>query len=149
MRAVVQRVRSARVEVAGERVAEIGEGLIAFVGVAATDDLGVAPIMAAKLANLRVFEDDRGKMSCSLKDTGGALLLVPQFTVIGDVRGGNRPDFHRAAGKEQALTILRLLAAEVEGNGVPIAQGVFGAMMEVVSDGFGPVTILIDSERQF
>ncbi len=149
MRAVVQRVRSAWVEVAGERVAEIGEGLIAFVGVAASDDLSAAPLMAAKIAKLRVFEDDRGKMSCSLKDTGGALLLVPQFTVIGDVRGGNRPDFHRAAGKEQAETILRLLAAELEGERVPVRQGVFGAMMRVVSDGVGPVTILIDSERQF
>jgi D-tyrosyl-tRNA(Tyr) deacylase len=149
MRAVVQRVRSAWVEVDGTRVAEIRDGLIAFVGVAAGDDLETAPIMAAKIGNLRVFEDDRGKMSRSLKETGGELLLVPQFTLIGDVRNGNRPDFHRAAGRERALTLLGLLAAEVEAEGVPVAQGVFGAMMRVVSDGIGPVTILIDSERQF
>lgn len=149
MRAVVQRVRAAWVEVEGERVAEIGEGLIAYVGVAATDDVRSAPAMAAKIARLRVFEDASRRMALSVCDTGGELLLVPEFTLIGDVREGNRPDFHRAAGKVQAAAILRRLAAEVAALAVPVREGAFGAMMRVVTDGVGPVTILIDSERQF
>ncbi len=149
MRAVVQRVQAAWVEVRGQRVAEIGEGLAALVGVAQGDDDRAASAVASKIANLRVFADPAGKMSRSLRDTGGQLLLVPQFTLIGDVREGNRPDFHRAAGREEARRLLALLAAETEELGVPVRQGVFGAMMRVVTDGVGPVTILIDSERQF
>ena len=148
MRAVVQRVSRARVLVDGAVVGEIGPGLCILLGVAQTDDEGVAESVAGRVARLRVFDNDAGKFDRSLLDTGGAALVVSQFTLIADTTRGNRPSFAAAARPEQAESLYESLCAALRDLGIPVQTGVFGASMavEVVND--GPVTILLDVEAR-
>jgi len=148
VRAVVQRVSRARVLVDGAVVGEIGPGLCILLGVAQTDDEGVAERIAGRVARLRVFDNDAGKFDRSLLDTGGAALVVSQFTLIADTTRGNRPSFAAAARPEQAESLYESLCAALRDLGIPVQTGAFGASMavEVVND--GPVTILLDVEAR-
>jgi D-tyrosyl-tRNA(Tyr) deacylase len=149
VRAVAQRVRRARIEVAGETIGEMGPGLLALVGVARGDGPESAAELAAKLAHLRVFEDAQGRMNVSLLESAGALGVVSQFTLLGDARHGRRPSFVEAASPAQAEPLLEALCAAARGLGLPVVSGRFGARMELELVNSGPVTILLDSERRF
>jgi D-aminoacyl-tRNA deacylase len=149
MRAVVQRVSQARVTVEGETVGSIGAGLLVLVGVRQDDGPPDADYLADKIVNLRIFEDEAGKMNLSLLDVRGAALVVSQFTLYGDARKGRRPSFTEAATGEAALALYEAVCGGVEAGGVPVAKGRFGAMMEVSLVNDGPVTLLLDSRRQF
>lgn len=146
MRIVVQRVNRAAVTVAGETVSSIGPGLLLLVGVADGDTPVAARQLAAKVLALRIFEDDGGKMNRSITETGGAVLVVSQFTLFGDVRRGNRPSFTAAARPEEAIPILDAFCNAVREGGVPCFEGRFGAHMAVSLENDGPVTILLDSD---
>jgi D-tyrosyl-tRNA(Tyr) deacylase len=149
VRAVVSRVAWARVVADGELTGEIGPGLLVLVGVAHGDAEDDAAWLAAKLAGLRVFDDDQGRMNRSLAETGGAALVVSQFTLYGDARKGRRPSYVAAAPPEVAGPLVEAVAKALAGTGVPVATGRFGADMLVESAGAGPVTILLDSARSF
>jgi|SRR5262245_7839535 len=149
MRAVVQRVREARVTVAGETVAEMGEGLLALVGVARGDGPADAAALAAKLSHLRVFEDAAGRMNRSLLETGGTLGVVSQFTLLGDARQGRRPSWTDAAPAEQADALVEAVVSGVRSAGVPVVTGRFRARMELALVNVGPVTLLLDTQRRF
>lgn len=149
MRAVVQRVHCARVEVAGETVGSIGRGLCAFVGAGKDDGDDDLTAIADKLVNLRIFPDDEGKMSRSVRDVGGAVLAVSQFTVFGDVRRGRRPSFEGAMPPAEARSAFKRFLSILESKGVPVATGQFAADMRVLVDNDGPVTILLDSRKTF
>lgn len=149
MRAVVQRVSGARVRVGDRIVGEIGAGLLALVGVGSDDDERDARSMAEKIAELRIFADAEGLMNRSLREIGGALLLVSQFTLHGDVRRGRRPSFVAAAPPALARRLYELVGRAVASLGVPVAFGEFGARMAVELVNDGPVTILIDTKRLF
>jgi D-tyrosyl-tRNA(Tyr) deacylase len=144
MRAVAQRVRSARVEVAGETVAAIDHGLLALVGVTHSDTSADATALAAKLAGLRIFGDAAGKMNLSVADVGGEVLVVSQFTLYGDASRGRRPSFTAAAPPEVAAPLVQEVAAELGRLGVPVAEGRFGAAMRVELVNDGPVTLVIE-----
>jgi len=145
MRAVIQRVSSAQVSVDGEVVGRVGRGFLVLLGIAPDDGEAEAQYLARKIAGLRVFEDDGGKMNLALGDVGGAVLAVSQFTLYGDVRKGRRPSFVDAARPEHAEPLYqrfcRLLAAE----GLAVQQGVFQAHMEIALVNDGPVTIWMDT----
>jgi D-tyrosyl-tRNA(Tyr) deacylase len=143
--AVCQRVREARVRVDGRVVAEIGPGLCVLLGVARGDDASVAERLAAKVARLRVFEDDAGKFDRSLLDTGGAALVISNFTLVADTAKGNRPSFAAAAAPEEAERLYRHFCGALEALGVPTSTGVFGARMAVELVNDGPVTIVLDA----
>jgi len=145
MRSVVQRVARAAVRVDRQVVGEIGHGLLVLLGVAGGDADADARWMADKLAQLRIFEDEGGKMNRSVQDVGGGVLLVSQFTLLGDARKGNRPSFVGAAPPEEANALYESVAALLRAWGLPVAQGVFRAHMEVESVNDGPVTLLLDS----
>lgn len=149
MRAVVQRALAARVEVGGEVVGEIGLGLVAFVGAAKDDADADADYVANKVAGLRVFHDDAGKMARALADVGGGLLAISQFTLFGDVRRGLRPGFDGAMEPVRAEALYERFVAGVRARGIAVATGRFRADMRVFVDNDGPVTILIDSKRTF
>ena len=149
MRAVVQRVSSANVRVGGRTVGEIGRGLLALVSVGLDDDARDAESMAEKIAGLRIFPDERDLMNRSIKEIGGAVLLVSQFTLHGDVRRGRRPSFVAAAKEPAASDLYRLVGTNLEADGLSVAYGEFGAKMEVELVNTGPVTILIDTKRLF
>ncbi|HSO76448.1 MAG TPA: D-aminoacyl-tRNA deacylase [Blastocatellia bacterium] len=149
MRAVVQRVTDARVEVAGETVGEIGAGFLVLLGVARDDANTDADYLAEKIVNLRVFEDDEGKMNRSLLETGGAMLAVSQFTLYGDTRKGRRPSFIEAADPVKANALYEHFVARARALGVKVETGVFQAMMKVSLINDGPVTILHDSSKEF
>lgn len=149
MRAVVQRVSRARVVVQGRVAGEIGAGVLVLLGVGRADAAADAGYLAGKIANLRIFEDTEGKMNRSLLDTGGAALVVSQFTLYGDVRRGRRPGFDRAAAPESAKALYETFLAELRGRGIKVEAGVFQAQMTVDLANEGPVTILIDSEKTF
>ena len=149
MRAVVQRVTDARVEVAGETVGEIGAGFLVLLGVARDDANTDADYLAEKISNLRVFEDDEGKMNRSLLEAGGAMLAVSQFTLYGDTRKGRRPSFIEAADPVKANALYEHFVARARALGVKVETGVFQAMMKVSLVNDGPVTILLDSRKQF
>jgi len=149
VRAVVSRVLWARVVADGELTGEIGPGLLVLVGVTHADTEADAGWLAAKLATLRVFDDDQGKMNRSLAETGGAALVVSQFTLYGDARKGRRPSYLAAAPPEQAAPLVEAVAKSLAGSGIPVAGGRFGADMRVESAGDGPVTILLDGARGF
>ena len=149
MRAVVQRVSRARVTVEGSVTGEIGEGLMIFLGVGRDNTSSVAVRMAEKIANLRIFEDEQGKMNRSLLDTGGSALVVSQFTLYGDARGQRRPSFIAAAPPEQAKKLYEEFAEALRRLGITVATGVFQAMMSVELVNEGPVTILLDSDKTF
>ena len=149
MRAVVQRVRRACVRVDGAVVGEMGPGLLALVGVAASDDAAAADELARKLVHLRIFEDDAGRMNRSLLDTGGALGVVSQFTLYGDARKGRRPSFGAAAPPERAEPLIERVVAAARALGVTVVTGRFRAMMDVELTNEGPVTLLLDTDRTF
>ena len=146
MRAVVQRVSEARVEVDGEVVGEIGRGFLVLLGVAEDDSEADAEWLAEKIVNLRVFEDEAEKLNRSLLDVGGAMLVVSQFTLYGDTRRGNRPGFGDAAPAEEAERLYEDFVAALRATlgHERVQTGVFGAMMEVLIRNDGPVTILLE-----
>jgi D-tyrosyl-tRNA(Tyr) deacylase len=149
MRAVVQRVSRARVTVEGRVTGEIGAGMMILLGVGREDTSAVAASMAEKVANLRIFEDDKGKMNRSLLDVSGAALVVSQFTLYGDARGQRRPSFISAAPPEKAKQLYEEFAVAIKNLGVSVSTGIFQAMMSVELVNEGPVTILLDSEKTF
>ena len=149
MRIVVQRVSRAKVTVADEIVGEVGKGYLALVGVEDGDTDDDMRYGVEKLIGLRVFEDAEGKMNRSIADIGGSILLVSQFTLLGDARHGRRPSFSNAARPETAAPMIDRMALEIAGRGIPVAKGVFGADMQVELVNDGPVTILLDSKKCF
>jgi D-aminoacyl-tRNA deacylase len=149
MRAVVQRVSRARVTVEGSVTEEIAAGLVILLGIGRDDTSAVAVGVAEKVANLRIFEDDQGKMNRSLLDAGGSALVVSQFTLYGDARGQRRPSFIAAAPPEQAKKLYEEFSEALRRLGVNVATGVFQAMMSVELVNEGPVTILLDSDKTF
>jgi D-tyrosyl-tRNA(Tyr) deacylase len=149
MRAVVQRVSRASVKVAGEVVGQIGRGFLVLLGVEADDGQDEVVYMAQKVVGLRVFEDSEGKMNLGLADVGGAMLVVSQFTLLGDCRKGRRPSFIQAARPELADELYRAFCAEVRGQGIAVQTGRFQTHMDVELVNDGPVTLLIDSRKQF
>jgi D-tyrosyl-tRNA(Tyr) deacylase len=149
MRAVVQRVSSASVTVGGRTTGEIGRGLLVFVGIAPQDGDAEARWIADKVANLRIFEDDEGKMNRSLLEIEGEVQLVSRFTLYGDARKGRRPSFVQAAQGAEAERIYEAAVAALRRLGITVATGEFGAMMDVALTNTGPVTILLDSDRRF
>ncbi len=149
MRAVVQRVGRARVVAEGRVTGEIGAGLMILLGVGKEDTAAVAAALASKVANLRIFEDQQGKMNRSLLDTNGSALVVSQFTLYGDARGQRRPSFIAAAPPEKAKELYEEFNAALRALGVNLATGIFQAMMSVELVNEGPVTILLDSDKTF
>lgn len=148
MRAVVQRVSRASVSVEGEVVGSIGHGILLLLGVAETDSESDAIYLLEKIVNLRIFEDESGRMDRSLLDAGGGLLVVSQFTLYGDTRKGRRPSYIKAAAPEKADRLYELFVSEARTRLADVATGKFQAMMDVELVNSGPVTILLDSEKQ-
>ena len=149
MRAVVQRVSRARVTVESGVAGEIAAGLVILLGVGRDDTSAVAVNMAEKVANLRIFEDDQGKMNRSILDAGGSALVVSQFTLYGDARGQRRPSFLAAAPPDQAKKLYEEFSEALRRLGVTVATGVFQTMMSVELVNEGPVTVLLDSDKTF
>lgn len=149
MRAVIQRVKWARVDVAGETVAQIGPGFLSLIGVEEGDAQTDMRYIAGKIAALRIFEDENEKMNLSLSDVGAEVLLVSQFTLLGDARHGRRPSFSRAARPEQAEPLFEQLADEVRASGLKVQTGRFRTHMQVSLLNDGPVTLLLDSKGGF
>src|SRR5579859_4824683 len=149
MRAVVQRVSRCRVNVESNIVGEIGAGLLVLLGVSKVDNEAAADYLVEKIIGLRIFEDAEGKMNLSVQDSGGAVLVVSQFTLYGDVRRGRRPSFGAAARPEEAKRLYEYFVGKVQAAGLRCETGQFQAMMEVELVNSGPVTILLDSEKQF
>ena len=147
MRAIVQRVSRANVTVEGEIVGEIGVGFLILLGVSKEDSNADADYILSKVVSLRVFDDSEGKMSLSLADTGGEMLVVSQFTLYGDTRRGNRPSFVRAAGGDSALALYEYFVEKARHSVATVKTGTFGAMMDVELLNDGPVTIILDSEK--
>jgi D-tyrosyl-tRNA(Tyr) deacylase len=149
MRAVVQRVARAKVTVEDEVVGEIKQGLVVLLGVARDDSEGDAEYLAAKIVALRIFDDEAGKMNRSVKDIGGGLLVISQFTLYGDVRRGLRPSWIDAAAPEVAKPLYEFFIAQTRKQLTEVASGSFRSMMQVKLVNDGPVTILLDSRKQF
>jgi D-tyrosyl-tRNA(Tyr) deacylase len=149
VRAVVQRVSRAKVTVEGKITGETGAGLMILLGVGKADTPEVAAAFAEKIANLRIFEDEAGKMNRSLLETGGAAMVVSQFTLYGDARGQRRPSFISAAPPELARGLYEEFAAKLRALGITVGTGIFQAMMSVELVNEGPVTILLDSDKAF
>lgn len=146
MRIVVQRSKAAKVIVDGKTVGEIEKGFVLLVGVTHEDSREDAAFLADKVANLRVFEDDAGKMNLSLLDVGGEALSVSQFTLYGDCKKGRRPNFMAAAKPDHATEIYELFNQLLREKGVKVETGIFGAMMDVQLTNDGPVTLILDSK---
>ena len=149
MRAVVQRVSRCRVTVDGKTAGEIGPGLLVLLGVGKTDNEAATDYLAEKILGLRIFEDDAGKMNLSVQDKQGAVLVVSQFTLYGDVRRGKRPSFDAAARPEEAKRLYEYFVEKIRAAGLRCETGQFQAMMDVELVNQGPVTILLDSEKSF
>jgi len=147
MRALVQRVARARVTVGGRVSGEIGAGLVVLLGAAHEDNPADADWTARKVAGLRVFADAKGLMNRDVREAGGGILAIPQFTLYGETRRGRRPDFVRAARPEHAEPLFERFCATLEGEQVPVARGVFRAHMEVELVNDGPVTLMVESPR--
>ena len=145
MRVLIQRVSRAAVSVEGETVGSVGHGLLLLVGAASGDDAADIAYLAPKVANMRIFSDEAGRMNLSLLDTGGEALVVSQFTLLADVRRGRRPSFVGAAEPDAAADLVHEFVRQLRGLGVSVAEGRFGAMMEVELVNDGPVTIWLDS----
>lgn len=145
MRAVIQRVNAASVSVDGRLVSSVGKGLLVLLGVKKEDTQVEATKIAAKIAGLRIFCDDRGKMFYSVKDIQGQILLISNFTLYGSVSHGYRPEFIRSAGADAARSLYEFVLTELNSS-VPTKGGVFGADMKVLADNDGPVTIIIDTD---
>ena len=149
MRAVVQRVSRAKVSIDGNATGDIGAGLVVLLGIGVNDSPEAVAPFAEKIVNLRIFNDDAGKMNRSLSETRGEMLVVSQFTLYGDTRGGRRPSFIQAAPAEKGKELYEAFVRAVEGLGVRVATGVFQAHMAVELVNDGPVTILVDSDKLF
>lgn len=143
----MQRVRGASVEVDGARAGEIGHGLVVLLGVGASDTAMDGEKLAAKIASLRIFNDGSGKLQHTVADASGSVLVVPQFTLYGDVRRGRRPDFTAAAPPEIGRRLYEAFCGVLRGSGLTVATGVFGAAMRVQIDADGPVTIVTSTDR--
>lgn len=144
MKAVVQRVRQTQLSVDGKLVSEIGFGLAVYLGVRVGDTEEAASLMAGKIARMRIFEDENGKMNLSVKDVGGEVLLISQFTLYGDCSHGNRPGFTDAERPERANRLYELCADRLREQGLSVKQGVFGADMKIMQLNDGPVTIIYE-----
>ncbi len=149
MRAVVQRVKSASVKVAGEKISGIGAGFLVLLGVRDDDGHEDVGYMVRKISGLRIFYDNFERMRLSLREVSGSVLVVPQFTLYGDVRKGNRPSFSRAASPELGRTLYEEVMRGLERVGLPVFGGRFRESMEVALVNDGPVTILLDSKKEF
>lgn len=149
VRAVVQRVSEASVRVGGATVGQIGPGLVVLLGVGREDAERDAEYLAEKVLNLRIFPDGEGQMNRSVVDAAGGVLVVSQFTLLGDVRRGRRPSYTEAAPPEDADRLYGLFVERLRPSGLEVATGVFRAMMDVSLVNQGPVTILLDSRKQF
>ena len=145
MRAVVTRVASAKVTVAGEITGQIGRGYLVLLGVGPEDTPETAKKLADKICNLRIFEDENGKMNLGLSDIGGEILLISQFTLLADCSHGNRPSFIGAEKPERAKALYELAAEKLRALGLTVKMGVFGADMKIEQYNDGPVTIILDS----
>lgn len=149
MRAVIQRVSEASVQIEGELKGRIRTGFLVLLGIEENDTLEDVQWLAAKIASMRIFSDAQGLMNCSLKDVGGQILLISQFTLFASTKKGNRPSFMHAARPEQAIPLYEKMIARLESEtGQTIQAGVFGADMQVQLINDGPVTILIDSKQK-
>ena len=144
MKLVVQRVKSTRLEVDGRLISEIGKGLAVYVGVGVGDVEAEADRLAEKLVKLRIFEDENGKMNLSVKDVGGEILSISQFTLYADVSHGNRPGFSGAERPDRAKELYEYFSDKVATLGVPVKKGIFGADMQILQHNDGPVTIIYD-----
>ena len=149
MRAVIQRVSQASVEIDGKEVCRIGRGFLVLLGVSDDDTEQDADYLAAKTAGLRVFGDEQGKMNLSLQDVGGEAIVVSQFTLLGDCRKGKRPSFVKAAPPERAIPLYERFTQKLRDAGIPTKTGEFQAMMDVKLVNDGPVTLLLDSKKLF
>ena len=149
MRSVVQRVKRANVLVDGETISSITEGLLVLLGVGSEDTHHDADYLVEKTINLRIFEDENGKMNRSLKEVGGEMMVVSQFTLLGDCRKGRRPSFVAAADPDKAQELYQYFAEEVRKQGVCVATGRFQALMDVTLTNHGPVTVLLDTKKEF
>jgi D-tyrosyl-tRNA(Tyr) deacylase len=145
MRAIVQRVKESAVSVDGEVISNIGNGLLVFIGIAQEDRSSDAEYLAEKISNLRIFEDDAGKMNRSLLEVGGQMLVVSQFTLLGDCRKGRRPSFVQAAPPETADRLYKYFSDSVRKKGIIVQTGRFRAMMAVSLINDGPVTLILES----
>jgi D-tyrosyl-tRNA(Tyr) deacylase len=149
VRAVIQRVSGARVLIEGKEHSRIGAGLLVLLGVEKEDTTEDAQLLARRIVELRIFEDEAGKMNRSIADKGGQILAVSQFTLLGDCRKGRRPSFDPAAPPDIARTLYEQFVKEVDTLGVPVGTGVFQAMMDVELTNQGPVTFILDSRKRF
>jgi D-tyrosyl-tRNA(Tyr) deacylase len=149
MRAVIQRVSRARVTIDGKEHSRIGHGIVVLLGVEKEDTPEDADMLARRIVELRIFEDDAGKMNRSIQETAGEILVISQFTLLGDCRRGRRPSFDPAAPPDIARTLYERFVSEVKSLGVPAATGVFQAMMDVELTNQGPVTFILDSRKRF
>jgi len=149
MRAVIQRVSEARVSVEGQIVGEVGPGFLVLLGVGHGDTEADADYLADKVAHLRVFEDAEGKMNRGLQDVDGGALVISQFTLYGDARRGRRPSFTDAAPPEEANRLYEYFCKQLAGFGIPVSRGIFQASMSVSLVNEGPVTMLLDSKKEF
>ncbi|MGI6574588.1 MAG: D-aminoacyl-tRNA deacylase [bacterium] len=149
MRAVVQRVTKGQVTLEGEVIGAIGKGFVVLLGIGRDDTSRDVEYLVDKIVNLRVFDDAAGKMNCSLLDVGGELLAISQFTLYGDCRKGRRPSFIAAAAPEEAVLLYNEFVKKVAAYGIAVATGRFQALMQVDIHNDGPVTLLIDSKKEF
>lgn len=149
MRAVIQRVSRSGVEVDGKSVGEIGRGILVFLGVQKGDLESDARYLFEKIVGLRIFEDDNGKMNLALADVDGSLMVVSQFTLLGDIRKGRRPSFVDAEEPRRAQQLYEFFVTLADNAGIPVSSGVFQAMMDVTLVNDGPVTFILDSKKRF
>lgn len=147
MRAVLQRVTRSKVVVDGEIVGSIGKGLNVLLGISKDDTMEDIPYLKDKIINLRIFEDEEGKMNRSLLDVGGEIFLISQFTLYGDCRKGRRPNFMDALGGDEAKKIYDEFVKSLKETGIKVETGIFGAHMEVTIDNDGPVTLIVESKK--
>jgi D-tyrosyl-tRNA(Tyr) deacylase len=147
MKFVIQRVKEAAVNVDGEMVGNIGQGLLVFVGISNSDDVHIADKMIDKMTKLRIFEDENGKTNLSISDVGGEFLIISQFTLYADCKKGNRPSFINAGKPEAANELYEYIISEVAAKGFKTEHGIFGADMKVSLINDGPFTILLDSSE--
>lgn len=149
MRAVIQRVKESKVIVESQVISTIGKGLLVLLGVEKGDTETDAEYLASKVTEMRVFEDEQGKMNLSVTDVGGSVLVVSQFTLLGDLRKGRRPSFDKAASPDEAKRLYGFFVSRLKALGIPTATGEFQASMEVYLVNEGPVTVLLDSRKLF
>jgi len=149
VRAVIQRVTSARVIIDGQEYSRIGVGLLVLLGVEKEDTAADGEMLARRIVELRIFEDDAGKMNRSIVEAGGQILAVSQFTLLGDCRRGRRPSFDPAAPPDVARELYQKFVEQISGLGIPVKTGVFQAMMDIELTNQGPVTLILDSRKRF